>query len=44
MMLFLPEGIDESAVWYQTVELALRTSVIMAIAPIAAIHPDFWLA
>ena len=39
MTLFLPEVFDESAVWYQAVELVLMTSVMMAIATIAAIHP-----
>ena len=37
--LFLPEDFDESALWYQAVEFAGMTSVMMAIATIAAIHP-----
>lgn len=38
--LFAPEDSDESALWYQAVELTLMNSVIRAIAGIAATHPD----
>lgn len=40
MTLFPPEDFDQSAVWYQAVELAPMTSVIRAVAAIEAIHPD----